>query len=138
MKTQEPMIQILLKDSTSDIITKMLFGYALHMPHNEKFYYEKLNAVLDYAEECLTMHPGAFAGYITLREKLPAAQNRTIPEPFKDYIEEKHEEIEKYYGNPVPQKYRKTGIIEVDKRLVGADGQILGADPVEKPKLVLV
>ena len=131
------MLQILLPDDVCDTLTKMLFGYVLNMPHSEKHYDEKLMVVVEFAEQTLPAHPGAFAAYFQILDKLPATVVRKLPPDIMNFTEKNVEEIEKYYGQPLPQKYRLKKIITQDKTLVDATGNPLDGSG-EKPKLILL
>lgn len=138
MKTSpSPMLQLLLPEDTCDTLTKMLFGYVMNMPHTEKFYNEKLMVVVEFAEQVLPAHPGAFAAYFQLLDKLPATVVRKVPEEMLAFVEENVAEIEKYYTQELPSKYRMKKIITPDKTLVDATGNPLDGSG-EKPKLILV
>ena len=110
------------------------------MPMNEPNYNEKLQATVEYLEECLTQHPGAFAAYFKLLDKFPATLVRHIPEGMMEFIGANIDEIEKYYGSPVPAKYKpKSAIINgtnPDKVILGADGNPTSSTEVKK--LILV
>lgn len=92
------------------------------MPMNEKIYYEKLQAVVEYLEQCLPAHPGAFAAYFQVLDKFPATMQRAIPEDMLNFVEANVAEIEKYYTTTLPAKYRAKTILTPDKRLLDASG----------------
>lgn len=120
------MLQMLLLESTCDSISKMLMGYVLNMPMNEKFYDEKGEATLDFLEQALPTHAGAFAIYFRVLEKFAKHKTRNIPEGMRQFINENLNEIEKFYGERLPDKYRPSGIITQSKTLVDAQGFEIG------------
>lgn len=134
MKT---LLQINLPESSCDMLTKMLMGYVLYMPMNEKNYNEKLKVVIEFLEECLPSHAGAFATYFRILDKLPATLVRHVPEAFADFIELNIIEIEKYYEGTLPDKYKPKKILTKKNVLVDVTGQEIGTD-LPPSKLVLV
>lgn len=121
-KQNQMMLQILLPEGSCDTLTKMLIGYVLNMPHTDKMYYEKMNVVVEFLEQCLPEHPGAFAAYFRILDKFPATQVRKIPDMMLDFVDGYLEEIEKYYEGKLPDKYKPKKIITQSKTLVDATG----------------
>lgn len=126
----------MLKETTCDTLTKMMIAYVLHMPKGDSMYYEKIGVVVEFLEECLPAHPGAFAAYFKILDLMPATVKRSIPAAMFTFIEENLEEIEKYYEGKLPEKYRPSKIITQTKTLVDATGAPISMG--EPPALVLV
>lgn len=130
---QEMMLHFMLKETTCEMLTKMMIAYVLHMPKGDAHYYEKINTTVEFLEECLPAHPGAFSAYFKILDCMPATTTRKIPAEMMGFIEENKEEIEKYYGEPLPSKYLPSKIIQQSKVLVDATGM-----PINKEPLILV
>lgn len=135
-KDLPPMLQILMPEQACDTLTKMLIGYVLNMPHSDKMYYEKVAVVIEFLEQTLPTHPGAFAAYFRILDLMPATTVRHIPDMMLDFVEANLEEIEKYYEGPLPSKYKRTKIITQDTGLVDASGNSINSQTPKK--LVLV
>lgn len=130
----------MLKDSTCETLCKMLIAHVLSMPKGDKFYYEKINVVVEFLEECIPAHPGAFSAYFKILDLMPATAKRAIPEEMLRFVEENLEEIEKFYaegeiGKKLPEKYRPAKIIMPNKGLVDVNGSPLSMDT--PPSLIL-
>jgi hypothetical protein len=127
MNKQEMMLHLMLKESTCDTLCKMLIAHVLTMPKGDKFYYEKINVVVEFLEECIPAHPGAFSAYFKILDLMPATAKRKMPDEMLRFVEENLEEIEKFYadgeiGKKLPEKYRPSSILMPNKGLVAADG----------------
>lgn len=134
------LLQIMLQESTCDTLTKMLIAHVLTMPKGDKFYYEKINVVVEFLEQCLPAHPGAFSAYFKILDLMPETMNRKVPEEMMAYVEANLEEIEKFYANgdesiKLPAKYRPSKIVQTSSQLVDVDGNPLSSS---SPKLVLI
>jgi hypothetical protein len=137
---QEDLLHLLLKDSTCETLCKMLIAHVLSMPKGDKFYYEKINVVIEFLEECIPAHPGAFSAYFKILDLMPATAKRAIPEEMLRFVEDNLEEIEKFYaegeiGKKLPEKYRPAKIIMPNKGLVDVNGAPLSMDT--PPSLIL-
>lgn len=137
---QEDLLHLMLKDSTCETLCKMLIAHVLSMPKGDKFYYEKINVVVEFLEECIPAHPGAFSAYFKILDLMPATAKRAIPEEMLRFVEENLEEIEKFYaegeiGKKLPEKYRPAKIIMPNKGLVDVNGSPLSMDT--PPSLIL-
>ena len=133
----EMMLHFMLNETTCDTLTKMLISYVLNMPKGDKMYYEKINVVVEFLEECLPAHPGAFAAYYKILDLMPATTQRKVPVELFDFTEKNLVEIEKYYEGPLPDKYRPSKIIQRDKTLVDLQGNPIGVGALPR-KLDLV
>ena len=105
------------------------------MPHTDKMYYEKMTVVVEFLEQCLPTHPGAFAAYFRILDRFPATVVRVIPEMMLEFVEENIIEIEKFYEETLPTKYRMKKILTQSKTLVDSTGAPLNG---EAPKLKLI
>lgn len=105
------------------------------MPMNEPNYYEKIQVVVEFLEQCLPTHPGAFAAYFRVLDKLPLTKNFTLPEGMVSFVTENMLEIEKYYEGPLPDKYRPKGSVK-KAVIVDVTGNPISSD--EPKKLILV
>lgn len=124
---KQMLLQVILPEGSWDNLTKMMIGYVLNMPMNEKNYYEKLQVVVELLEQCLPEHPGAFAAYFRILDKFPATAVRRMPEMMEDFVTANWDEIQKYYEGTLPEKYRPKVIITQDKRLVDVTGNPIGS-----------
>lgn len=113
----------------------MLIAHVLTMPKGGEHYFTCTDAVIEFLEECIPAHPGAFAAYFKVLDLMPATSKRKIPDELLRFTSENLEEIEKYYGSELPAKYRPSKILQPDKGLVGADGLPISMDT--PPTLIL-
>lgn len=108
----------------------MMIAYVLNMPKGDNYYYEKIKSTIEFLEQGLPMHPGAFAAYFKILNLMPATVKRTIPEGMQEFISVNWTEIEKYYEEPLPEKFRPSKIIAAPvKKLVDAAGQEIITSP---------
>lgn len=124
-KQAQQLTQILLKDTSCDMLSKILIAHVLHMPKGGKNYYECVSVVIEFLEEAIPAHPGAFAMYFKILDLMPAPALRSIPDGMKAFVAENIEEIEKYFEGPIPEKYRPSKLILPSKTLVDAQGVVL-------------
>lgn len=117
------------------MLTKMLIAHVLTMPKGGKHYYECVGVVVEFLEECLPGHPGAFAAYYKVLDLMPATAKRAIPEELLRFTQENLEEIEKYYEGQLPEKYRPSKILQPNKGLVDSTGAPISMDT--PPQLIL-
>lgn len=99
-------LEIFLPEEIAGEITKMLIGYALYMPSEEKDHDEKGLSTIFFLEQAIPADPGAFALYFKLLEKFLNHKVHSIPEQFKPFIKIRLAEIEEIYGRQLPTKYR--------------------------------
>lgn len=107
------------------------------MPKGGKNYYECVSVVVDFLEEGMPAHPGAFSAYYKILDLMPATTMRKVPEALADYTKTYLDEIEKYHGGEIPARYRPSKIIQPSKGLVDANGNDIHSNG-EAPKLQLV
>jgi hypothetical protein len=134
-KPMEMQLQVILKESSMDMLAKMMISYVYHMPKGGQNYYEKIAVVIEFLEQSLPSHAGAFAMYFKILDLMPATVKRVIPDGFNEFIKENWDEIEKYYEGPIPEKFRPKNMPKKSGIVDALGGPISSTTP---KKLVLV